>query len=123
MGKNNEDLSYHKKSANKKGIAAFIISVTILILAIIVVLLKIVGQFTGILDIGKVKLPFNISDIVNKFKSETVEVVIPLVEDETDENNVFKLKTDLSSIIKEEHEEEVHLYQFRDDNYKYGYMK
>lgn len=122
MGKNNEDLSYHKKSANKKGIAAFIISVTILILAIIVVLLKIVGQFTGILDIGKVKLPFNISDIVNKFKSETVEVVIPLVEDETDENNVFKLKTDLSSIIKEEHEEEVHLYQFRDDNYKYGYM-
>ena len=107
MGKNNEDLSYHKKSANKKGIAAFIISVTILILAIIVVLLKIVGQFTGILDIGKVKLPFNISDIVNKFKSETVEVVIPLVEDETDENNVFKLKTDLSSIIKEEHEEEV----------------
>ena len=40
-----------------------------------------------------------------------MEVVIPLVEDETDENNVFKLKTDLSSIIKEEHEEEVHLYQ------------
>ena len=47
MGKNNEDLGYHKKSTNKKGIAAFIISVIILILAIIVVLLKIVGQFTG----------------------------------------------------------------------------
>lgn len=116
------DLNYHKKTTNKKSIIAFIVAVTILILAIIVVLLKIIGQFTGGLEIGKIKSPFTISDIVNKFKSETVEVVIPLVQDETDENNVFKLKTDLSSIIKEEHEEEVHLYPFRDDNYKYGYM-
>ena len=122
MGKNNEDLGYHKKSTNKKGIAAFIISVIILILAIIVVLLKIVGQFTGTLDIGKVKLPFNINHIDNKFKTETVEVVIPTVNDETDENNVFKLKTDLSSIIKEANDEEVYLYPFRDDNNKYGYM-